>query len=75
MLWLFANGFGLFVLVFIHYADKQEFVEDVTAFVSDGLEKDSSVVLVRVREVEIFEFLNLLLFFCVRLSVQQTLGT
>ncbi|KAG2395567.1 galacturonosyltransferase 4 [Vigna angularis] len=31
-------------------SDKQEFVEDVTAFVSDRLEKDSSVVLVRVRE-------------------------
>jgi len=56
----FANGFAFFVLVFIHYADKQEFVEDVTTHVSVGLEKDSSVILVRVREVEIFEFLNLL---------------
>lgn len=75
MLWLFANGFGFFGLGFIRYADKQEFVEDVTAFVSDVLEKDSSVILVRVREIEIFEFLNLVFFFCVRLSVPQTLAT
>jgi len=52
LLWLFAKGFGFFGLVFVHYAGKQEFVEDVTAFVSDGLEKDSSVVLVRAREIE-----------------------
>ncbi|KAH1208805.1 hypothetical protein AAZX31_15G117800 [Glycine max] len=33
LLWLLANGFGFFLLVLaMHSADKQEFIEDVTAF-------------------------------------------
>lgn len=39
LLWLLANGFGFFLLVLaMHSADKQEFIEDVTAFVSGDLE-------------------------------------